>query len=209
VRRWLGGGLWRQLFRGFVDAGDQALPYYQADSPGTEAAYDEQSLPYYNQSPESVQFQRTQGRAKIRPAPAEEGEFVYSFPPLPSGLQGEYTTQEQTISPAAQTYSPQYQESKPQTPIETSFPSSQAKSKTPKQQQQADQPVEADFTALKGIGPTLDKRLKDGGVHTLQDLIALPPEELGAIIDWSVERVEREDLHGQARRILSPSEGSD
>jgi len=60
-------------------------------------------------------------------------------------------------------------------------------------------PIEpADFTRLKGIGPTFDKRLKEVGVTTFAALAALTAEDVSAIIGWPPERILRDELLEQA-----------
>lgn len=66
----------------------------------------------------------------------------------------------------------------------------------------ATEPVaEDDFTALRGIGPTFDRRLKEAGIRTFAQLAALTPDEAAAIIGWPPQRVISDDLLGQARRL--------
>jgi predicted flap endonuclease-1-like 5' DNA nuclease/cytoskeletal protein CcmA (bactofilin family) len=61
--------------------------------------------------------------------------------------------------------------------------------------------AEDDFTMLRGIGPTFDRRLKEAGVRTFAQLAALTPEEAADIIGWPPQRVISDDLLGQARRL--------
>lgn len=61
--------------------------------------------------------------------------------------------------------------------------------------------AEDDFTALRGIGPTFDRRLKEAGIRTFAQLAALTPEEAAEIIGWSPQRIISDDLLAQARRL--------
>lgn len=56
----------------------------------------------------------------------------------------------------------------------------------------------ADFTRLKGVGPTFDKRLKDAGITTFAALAAMTPDQISAIIGWPPERILRDGLIEQA-----------
>lgn len=56
----------------------------------------------------------------------------------------------------------------------------------------------ADFTRLKGVGATFDKRLKDAGITTFAALAALTPDQISAIIGWPPERILRDGLIEQA-----------
>jgi predicted flap endonuclease-1-like 5' DNA nuclease/cytoskeletal protein CcmA (bactofilin family) len=62
-------------------------------------------------------------------------------------------------------------------------------------------PPDADFTILRGVGPTFDRRLKAAGIRTFAQLAALTPEEIAAIIGWTPQRVIVDDLIGQAQRL--------
>jgi predicted flap endonuclease-1-like 5' DNA nuclease/cytoskeletal protein CcmA (bactofilin family) len=55
-----------------------------------------------------------------------------------------------------------------------------------------------DFTKLPGIGPKLNQRLRDAGLRTFADVAARSPAELGAMLDWSADRVARSGLIEQA-----------
>lgn len=61
--------------------------------------------------------------------------------------------------------------------------------------------AEDDFTVLRGIGPTFDRRLKEAGIRTFAQLAALTPEEAAEIIGWPPQRVISDDLLGQARQL--------
>lgn len=47
----------------------------------------------------------------------------------------------------------------------------------------------ADFTRLKGVGPTFNKRLKDAGITTFAALAAMTPDQISATIGWPPERI--------------------
>lgn len=59
----------------------------------------------------------------------------------------------------------------------------------------------ADFTRLKGIGPTFDRRLKEAGITTFAVLAGMTPEEVSAIIGWPPERIVRDGLIEQAAAL--------
>jgi len=59
----------------------------------------------------------------------------------------------------------------------------------------------ADFTRLKGIGPTFDQRLKEAGITTFAALAGLTPEAISAIIGWPPERIVRDELREQATAL--------
>ena len=59
-----------------------------------------------------------------------------------------------------------------------------------------------DFAQLSGIGPVFSMRLRAANVRTLGDLAAMTPESLADVLNVSPERVIRDDLLGQARRLL-------
>ena len=61
--------------------------------------------------------------------------------------------------------------------------------------------TEVDFTSIAGIGPVFDRRLKAAGLRSFADLAAKTPEEVAAIIGWSVERVSRTQVIEQARAL--------
>lgn len=74
--------------------------------------------------------------------------------------------------------------------------------RTPEKKPPAAKPVrEADFTLIKGIGPSFDERLKAAKVRTFGQLAALSPGDLAEILGWPEERIRRDDLIGQARRL--------
>ncbi len=66
-----------------------------------------------------------------------------------------------------------------------------------------DDNTEDDLTRIFGIGQTFDSRLKESGIRTFADLANRSPEEIAEIIGWAPERVERDDLIGQARTLAS------
>lgn len=58
-----------------------------------------------------------------------------------------------------------------------------------------------DFTVIKGIGPTFDRRLKAANVRTFAELAAMNPEQIAEIIGWTLQRVVADDLIGQAKTL--------
>ncbi len=73
----------------------------------------------------------------------------------------------------------------------------------PAQQPQPPAPAVADddFTVIKGIGITFDRRLKAASIHTFAQLAALTPEQIAEIIGWTAQRVLADDLVGQAQSL--------
>ncbi len=61
----------------------------------------------------------------------------------------------------------------------------------------------ADFTVLKGIGPTFNRRLHEAGIVTYAGLAALTAEEVSAIIGWPPERVVQDELREQAAALAA------
>lgn len=61
----------------------------------------------------------------------------------------------------------------------------------------------ADFTRLKGVGPTFDRRLKEAGITTFAALAAASPEALSAILGWPPERIIRDELIEQAAQLAA------
>jgi predicted flap endonuclease-1-like 5' DNA nuclease len=60
---------------------------------------------------------------------------------------------------------------------------------------------EVDFTLIRGIGPTFDRRLKSAGIHTFAQLGALSADQIADMIGWTPQRVLNDDLIGQAQRL--------
>jgi predicted flap endonuclease-1-like 5' DNA nuclease len=58
-----------------------------------------------------------------------------------------------------------------------------------------------DFTRIVGIGPTFNQRLQAAGVRTFAELADKSPEEIAAVIGWSKERVVRDQIVEQARKL--------
>lgn len=67
--------------------------------------------------------------------------------------------------------------------------------------QGAETPEAADFTRIRGIGPTFDRRLKEANVRTFAQLAAMTPEAISEILGWSPERVIRDQLIEQAQEL--------
>lgn len=59
-----------------------------------------------------------------------------------------------------------------------------------------------DFTTLSGIGPVFSMRLRAANVRSLGDLAGMSAESLADVLNVSVDRVVRDDVLGQARRLL-------
>jgi predicted flap endonuclease-1-like 5' DNA nuclease/cytoskeletal protein CcmA (bactofilin family) len=146
-----------------------------------------------------VRWLRLDGRARL-PAPPPVEPSAPSSPPAtpptpPAPDTGRTSNVAVYSTPTAASTSPPFEEAlpplatapaldQPENPLATPAPT-----------------AEADFTVIKGIGVTLDRRLKAAGVYTFAQLAALPPEEIAAILGWSAQRVTNADLMGQARHF--------
>lgn len=67
---------------------------------------------------------------------------------------------------------------------------------------------EDDLTRIKGIGPTIQRRLNEVGIHTFRriaDWSDADVERIGKKISFP-HRIEREDWRGQAQEILNDEE---
>ncbi|MCC6453786.1 MAG: polymer-forming cytoskeletal protein [Caldilineaceae bacterium] len=62
-----------------------------------------------------------------------------------------------------------------------------------------------DFLRIKGVGPVLARRLKDGGFLTFAQLAAASPDEVAAAIGWPVDRVRRAEVIDQAKMLARQS----
>jgi predicted flap endonuclease-1-like 5' DNA nuclease/cytoskeletal protein CcmA (bactofilin family) len=62
-----------------------------------------------------------------------------------------------------------------------------------------------DFLRIKGVGPVLARRLKDGGFLTYAQLAAASPDEVAAAIGWPVDRVRRAEVIDQAKMLARQS----
>ncbi|MFN8445794.1 MAG: polymer-forming cytoskeletal protein [Caldilineaceae bacterium] len=60
-----------------------------------------------------------------------------------------------------------------------------------------------DFTAIKGIGQVLDRRLKEAGILTFAQLADLAPERMAEIFDRPLTWILEDDIPGQARYFAS------
>ena len=111
----------------------------------------------------------------------------------------------------------------PSTPQAEPEPSSAAEpGETPAAQPVANEPVESstplgageeapaptspsaevdDFTQINGVGPVFDRRLKEAGILTFEELARRPAEEIAEIIQWPVGRVVRTQIIEQAREL--------
>lgn len=58
-----------------------------------------------------------------------------------------------------------------------------------------------DFTRINGIGPVFDRRLKEAGIYTFEELAQRSAEEIAKIIQWPVGRVVRTQIIEQAREL--------
>ena len=58
-----------------------------------------------------------------------------------------------------------------------------------------------DFTRIVGIGPTFNQRLQAAGIRTYAELAGKTPEEIAAAIGWPNERVVRDQIIEQARKL--------
>lgn len=129
----------------------------------------------------------------LRPTPNSEvvapSEPPVSTPPAPP-------VDEQRLSEITGLYEPAPAEESPSTPP---VASDLAAGMTPVVPISKVEPV--DFTRIKGIGPTFDRRLKDAGIRTFGQLAMMTPEAIAAIIGWSPELVSSDDVIGQARAL--------
>jgi predicted flap endonuclease-1-like 5' DNA nuclease len=59
-----------------------------------------------------------------------------------------------------------------------------------------------DLKAIKGIGPAIERKLNQAGIHTFADLGALTQEELEGILGNQIKRLQNEnDLIAQAQKL--------
>lgn len=58
-----------------------------------------------------------------------------------------------------------------------------------------------DFTKIRGVGAVFASRLQDAGVNSYAQLAAMSAEEIGEIFGWPADRVERDDIIGQAKEL--------
>lgn len=58
-----------------------------------------------------------------------------------------------------------------------------------------------DFTRIRGIGAVFAARLLDADVISYAQLAAMTAEEIGEIFGWPADRVERDDIIGQAQAL--------
>lgn len=65
--------------------------------------------------------------------------------------------------------------------------------------------AEDEFTLMRGVGPTIESKLKSAGLRTFVQLAAATPEEIAEILGWNVERVQRSELREQAQRLAEES----
>ncbi len=67
----------------------------------------------------------------------------------------------------------------------------------------AGQVEEADFTQIRGIGPTIDQRLKENDVHTFAQLAAMNTEEVAALAGVPSSLLIRYDVIDQASLLAA------
>lgn len=70
-----------------------------------------------------------------------------------------------------------------------------------------------DLKLINGIGPTIEQRLNEAGIHTFKQLAALSPQALIDLVDnatnMSVARIERQDWLGQAATLAAEAPADD
>lgn len=66
-------------------------------------------------------------------------------------------------------------------------------------------PEPDDFLQIRGIGPVSSERLDAAGVTTFEALSSMSAEEIGSILGWSTERVQNNEIIGQARSLAANS----
>jgi predicted flap endonuclease-1-like 5' DNA nuclease len=64
---------------------------------------------------------------------------------------------------------------------------------------------EADFTRIRGIGPSFDQRLKKANLLTFSDLASRTPKQVAKILACPVDRVIRSRIIEQARELTNES----
>lgn len=57
-----------------------------------------------------------------------------------------------------------------------------------------------DLKLLKGVGPTIEKRLNDAGIYTFADIAGFAPEEVEGMLG-NLKRVSGRDLIAEAKRL--------
>lgn len=60
-----------------------------------------------------------------------------------------------------------------------------------------------DLTKIRGVGAVFATRLQEAGVTSYAQLAALSIEEVGEIFGWPADRVERDDIIGQAKAMAN------
>lgn len=83
-------------------------------------------------------------------------------------------------------------------PVETLSPTVE----TPSPAQTASESEKDDLKKIKGIGPAIEKKLNNAGVHTFEDLAGLRKGDLERILGSQIKRLQDEkDLIAQAKRL--------
>ena len=71
----------------------------------------------------------------------------------------------------------------------------------PQESPEADDNATDDLTAIKGIGPVIATRLRDGGVRTFAQLAAMGADQIAQIAGVPATRITRGDWSGQAKTL--------
>lgn len=84
--------------------------------------------------------------------------------------------------------------------LRTSMASSPSTAETPAPERSASQ--KDDLKVIKGIGPAIEKKLNNAGIHTYAALAALSQQQLEAILGSQLKRLQDEkDLIAQAKKL--------
>ncbi|HSL44221.1 MAG TPA: hypothetical protein VK897_12365 [Anaerolineales bacterium] len=74
--------------------------------------------------------------------------------------------------------------------------------RTPTIDQPKSQPIPDDLKVIKGIGPVIERKLNEAGIHTFEQLGGLTVAQLRRILGNSIERLsDEESLLQQARDL--------
>lgn len=132
------------------------------------------------------------------------GEQATAHPLVPSAAPAAPATEAETSStgtPAETTIA----QSAATEPIEAAAPASATKELPPESISQVEglpSAVEVDdFTRINGIGPVFDRRLKEAGIFTFEELAQRSAEEIARIIRWPVRRVVHTRIIEQAKEL--------
>jgi len=130
-------------------------------------------------------------------APTAATDIISSEPPTPPA-----TVEPSSSSDAGENVSASSMETEPLTPPVSFDSSDLAVGTVPVAPPVTLEPA-ADFTQIKGIGPTFAARLHGAGIRTFAQLAAMTPEALATIIGWTPDLVISDDLIGQARALAA------